>query len=228
VAFDVLSLVLGLVVGGVAVGMVVEVMGRARTPERQQAKLTGGWRLAELASPTIVARDVVDAEVPRGATVYASGTVAPEVVASCTVRHVPTVRAEFAIDAGETKAILFTSGVRDGSLALVTVERDLVARLANEARALGDRGDSYVERHRIEDLAGRDGVTVETQGLVQDVMPFRERFMIRLSEGEHVIGVLVDKDAGELRDERILVRGLLRRDRTGYPVIEASDIRRIG
>lgn len=226
-AWDVLSLVVGLVVGGLAVGIAVEAMGRGRTPERQTTKLTSGWRLAELHAPTVVARDVLDVQVPAGAKVYASGLVDPAVLQAAQVRNVPPVRAEFAVDQAGQKALLFLGGLRPGTLAVLTVDRDLVGRLATEARMLQDRGAAYVERHRIGELVGREGAVVETQGQVADVLPFRDRFMIRLTEGDATIGVLVDKDPDALREERILVKGTLARDRTGYPVIEASEIRRL-
>lgn len=226
-AWDVLSLVVGLVVGGLAVGIAIEAMGRAREPQRQTTKLTTGWRLSELNAPTLVARDVLDVEVPKGARVFASGLVDPAVLRVAQVHNVPPVRAEFAVDQAGQKALLFLGGVRAGTLAVLTVDPALVGRLATEARTLQDRGSAYVERHRIAELAGREGATVETQGQVADVLPFRDRFMIRLTEGDATIGVLVDKDPDALREERILVKGTLARDRTGYPVIEASEIRRL-
>jgi len=224
-AVDLLALVIGFVVGGLAVGIAVEVMGRGRAQERRTTKLTTGWRIRELQDPVLVARDVLEVDVPEGTRIYASGVVEPGLFRTCKVQQVPPVRAEFAFDEKQGRALLFLAGVRPGALGLLTVDPEIVSRLGTEARTLMDRAGDYVERLVLSEVPGRNGIVVETQGDVQDVLPFRERFMIRLQDGDAVLGVLVDKDPSGLREQRIQVRGRVDRDRTGYAVIEASDIR---
>lgn len=228
VAFDIVALAIGLVTGGIAVAVVMEAMGRAREQPAKEdpSKLTSGWRLRELGAPILVARDVVDVQVPDNCRIYASGLVDPDVLARCRVQQVPAVRAEFAFDATNHRAIVFTSGVREGALALITVDSALVGRLETEYRTLAQQAGDYVERLKIRDLAGKAGVTVETRGVVQNVLPFQDRFMLRLEDQGSVIGVLCDRDPSELEGQRVQVRGPLQK-RTGYPVIEAKDIRRI-
>lgn len=225
--FDILSLVVGLVVGGLAVAIAIETTGRPREKETSLAKLTTGWRLSELRDPVVVARDVVDVDVPAGTRIVASGLVDATVQDTCKVRQVPPVRTEFALDSETGRAFLFTAGVRRDAMALLTVDPATIQRLETEFRTLWDRSDPYVERLRVQELAGRQGVTVEVDGVVQDVLPFQDRFMIRLEDQGSIIGVLSQKDPSELVDERIRVQGRLEKDKTGYPVIEAHDIRRI-
>lgn len=227
-AFDILALAIGLFAGGIAVAVVMEATGRLRPQAMKEDpnKLTSGWRIRELGQPVLVARDVVDVQVPNGCTIFASGVVDPAILKACKVRQVPAVRTEFAFDAQNQRAILFTSGVRDGTLALVTVDPGLVKRLETEYKTLASHAADYVERLRIQELAGKAGVTVETRGAVQDVLPFQDRFMMRLEDQGHVIGVLCDRDPSELEGLRVQVRGPIEK-RTGYPVILAKDIRRI-
>lgn len=226
---DVLWLAIGIIGGAVATAIALEAMGRARAkaPSTPTVKLTSGWHLRELGAPIIVATDVLDVSVPDGCTIYASGVVDPEVLDRCEVHQVPPVRTEFAFDPERRRALVFTAGLREDTLALLSVEEGTLARLETEWRTLAGRAGEYVERLRIRDLAGKSGVTVETQGLVQDVVPWKERFMIRLEDDGHIIGVVVDKDPDALREEKVLVKGTLRKDRTGYAVIEADEIRRI-
>ncbi len=227
-AFDVVALVIGLVAGALAVIAAMEATGRLRGQESKEdlSKLTSGWRVRELGTPIVVARDVLDVQVPRGCKIYASGVVDPAILEACEVQQVPPVRTEFALDVNARRAILFTSGVRDGSMALVTVDPVLVDRLETEYRTLAANSSQYVERLRIQDLAGKAGVTVETRGVVQNVVPFHDRFMMRLEDQGHVIGVTVDRNPSELEGLRVQVRGPIDK-RTGYPVIAAEDIRRI-
>ncbi len=227
-ALDVLSIAIGLVLGGVSVAVVIEVMGRGRQKPVQQEKLTSAWRLSELHEPVLVARDVMDVDVPAKARVYASGLVDPRVQQTCRVFQVPPVNAEFALDLVQRRAILFVGGVRKDALALMTVDETLVARLEAEYKRMADRSNEYVERFRIQDLGGRNGVTIETEGIVQDALPWKGRFMIRLEDQGHIIGVLVNKDPSSLQDKRIRVKGVLKKDETGYPVVDAIDLRTMG
>ncbi len=224
--FDPLSAVLGAVAGAVAVAVVFEAMGRGRDKPVETGKLTSAWRLSELGAPLVVARDVA-VEVPAGAKVVASGVVDPVALRDAEVRQAPPVRAEFALDPKARRALLFTGGLAGGTLALMTVDPDVVARLENEFRTLWDRADPYVERLAIRELTGRAGAVIETHGRVAETLPYKDRFMLRLEDGGDIIGVIVPKDPGELRHEDVVVKGRLVRDRTGYAVIEALDIRRI-
>ncbi len=209
-------------------GVVFEVMGRGRgKPSQQQHKLTTSWSLTELRDVRLVARDVGDLRLPRGARVLASGVVDASAFGDAQVQQVPSVRAEFALDGSGERALLFLGGARQGSLALLTVDPELVSRLENEWRTLRDRAEDYVERLRVADLPGRTGVVVETRGLVRDVLPFKDQFLIRLEDEGSTIGVRVPRDPSDLRDEKIQVRGRLQKDSAGYPVIVADDIRRI-
>ncbi len=226
-AIDVFSAAAGFVVGALIVAIAVETGLRRRDTPEVLTKLTTGWRLAEFGQPLVVAHDVVDVRMPPGSRIMASGTVDPDLMASCTVRHVPPVRAEFALDPRGQRALLFTGGLQEGALAVWTVDPAIVERLASEYKTLESRAGDYVERHSIAQLAGRSGVTVETRGVVADVLPYKGRFLVRLEDQGHVIGVVVDAEPQGIRDERIVVRGHLRRDANGYATIDAEEIRRV-
>lgn len=168
---DLVWAVAGFVVGAAAIGALFEARLRSR-PRTPAVKLTTGWRLTELHEPWIVARDLPAQPLPSGARVLASGLVDPQHLQAGAVRAVPPVRAEFALDARNRRALLFLGGLEPGSLACVTVDPDIVARLEQEARTLWDRAGAYVERLPIAALAGKQGITVETQGMVQAVLPY--------------------------------------------------------
>ncbi len=189
-------------------------------------KLTEAWRLRELPAPVVVAHDLEDVDVPADAVVFASGTVAPAILATARVHQVPRVRSHFALDRDRRRALVFTGGVRDGALAVLTEDRALIERLDVEVRSLEARAASYVERLPVAALAGKAGVTVQTSGLVQDILPYKDRFMMRLEDQGAIIGVLVDKDPEPLRDERILVEGRVEKP-DGYLMLHATDVRRL-
>lgn len=223
-ALDLVYALAGFVVGAVAVALLVE--SRSKATAAETLKLTSTWRLAELGTPLVVARDV-EAEVPPGSRVVAAGQVASEVFAAADVRQVPHVAAEYAVDIARKRVLLFLGGVRPGAQAMMSVDPTVVARLEAEATALWERADPYVERRHLADAAGRHGLVVETEGTVQDVLPYQGSFLLRLEDGGHVLGVQVDKDPVELRGERVVVRGKVGKDRGGYPVLKAADLRRL-
>ncbi len=226
-AVDLLWASIGFVVGALVLAIGYEVSNRRRNVPQAETKLTTGWRLTEFRKPVIVARDVWDIKVPEGAIVLASGLVDPAVHRTCEVHSVPAVRAEFALDLEGERALLFAGGLRDGSLAAWSVEAGLLARLESEYRTLKSRATAYVERHAIADLAGRNGVVVETKGLVQDVLPWKDQYMLRLEDRGHVIAVLLQKDPSELVGQRILVKGPIDQGATGYATLVAEEIHRI-
>ena len=201
----------------------------AQEPPRtgQGVRLTTGWRLSELGTPLVVAQDVEPLDVPPGTRILTAGIVDPSVQAQAQVEAVPSVRAQFALDGERRRALLFLGGVRDGSMAALSTDPDLVARLDAEAKRLASRAEGYVERRRVGDLAGRQGVLVEVDGVAQDVLPYHDGFMIRLEDQGAIIGVLVAKDASELAGERLRVLGRLEKDKSGYTVIQATDLRRL-
>ncbi len=221
---DLLWAAIGAVVGGLIVAILFEVTARRASKPQEHTKLTTGWRLREFGTPVLVARDLWGITVPPGSHVFASGMVDPEVVRTCKVETVPPVRAEFALDPEKGRAILFPGGLRDGNLAVVTVDPVLVGRLETEYKMLKGRATGYAERHTIREIAGRKGVVVETRGTVQDVLPWKDGFLIRLEDQGSVIGVLVAKDPVELKGQRIVVKGPVDQDKTGYPTIDAQEI----
>lgn len=226
-ALDLVYALAGVAVGAVAMAAIVEAKARgAGAGPVAKTKLTTGWRIAELDKPLVVARDV-EAEVPAGARVLASGEVAASAYAAATVRQVAHTPAEFAVDDAGTKALLFLGGVRPDATALVTVDPELVGRLVQQAKSLWDQSEPYVERRGLAEVASRAGLLVETQGTVQDVLPYQGAYLLRLEDAGQILGVRVDKEPSELRGQRVLVRGRMAKDATGYPLLHANDLRRI-
>ncbi len=218
---------LGAVISGLGVwGWMRRTPQEAAAP-RERYQLTTGWRVSEFDDPVLVVRDIQGVQVPAGAKVLASGLVDSSVQAGCDVRQAAEVRAEFVLDRARGRALLWFGGAREGSMGLITTDATLVARLENEFKSLWDKAEPYVERYKIAELSGRTGVTVETEGEVQEVIPWRDQWMMRLTDQGHVLGVLVPKDPTALETQRVRVKGRLEKDRGGYVVLRAEDVRSV-
>lgn len=221
---DVLSTFIGFVVGLIAAGIAVELGLKKLFAPPDTGKLTSIWSLSELHAPEVVATTLSSAvQVPATARIVTAANVPPP-SKGVQIRRNPEAKACFALDAKQPRALLFLGGIEPGSVALWTVDEKLIERLRSEFNRLWTRSTDYIERAKVADIADKPNVTIETTGMVQDIIPYRGRFMIRLAEAGEAVGVLVDRDL-PVRGHKITVKGIVRPSTSGYPLIEALEIK---
>lgn len=226
---SVLWLAIGLIAGAFLGILVVEATGRGRQKPSTlpSYKLVSGWSLREFEPATLVARHVEDLHVPSSTTVLCSGRVDPDVVNQAAVQQVTDVGMEYILDETRGRVLLLLGGARPGTLGLLLTDEGLLDRLKAETRAMQGHASDYVERLKIREISGRTGVTVETRGMVQDVVPYKDSYLLRLEDEGQILGVLVSKDPSSLLEQRIQVSGPLERNESGYIVLKAKSVRRI-
>lgn len=221
---EVLSTFIGFVVGLIAAGIAVELGLKKLFAPPDNSKLTTIWSLSELQNPEVVATTLSSAVVvPVSARIVTAQNVPPP-KKGVQVRRNPEAKGSFALDAQRPRALLFLGGIEPGTLALWTVDEKLIDRLRAEFNRLWTRSTDYVERAKVADLAEKPNVTVETSGTVQDIIPYRGRYLLRLTEAGDAVGVLVDQDL-PVRGHRITVKGIVRPSTSGYPLVEALEIK---
>lgn len=221
---DVLSTLIGFLVGVVAAAIAVELGLKKLFAPPDSTKLTTIWSLGELKSPEVVATQIdAGVEVPRTARVVTPANVPPS-ARGYQVRKNPETKGCFAIDAEQPRALLFLGGIQKGALALWTVDEKLIDRLRAEFNRLWTRSTDYVERTKVAEIGTKPNVTVETSGIVQDVIPYRGKYMLRLTEEGETVGVVVDREL-PVRGHRVTVKGIVRPSTSGYPLVEALEIR---
>lgn len=221
---DVLSTLIGFLIGVVAAGFAVELGLKKLFAAPDQGKLTTIWSLTELQAPEIVATSLhASIELPRTARVVASADLTASKKGYQLRRNVEA-KGCFALDSQRPRALLFLGGIEPGALALWTVDDKLIERLRAEFNRLWTRSTDYVERTKLAELPSKPNATVETTGIVQDVIPYRGRYMLRLTEEGEAVGVLVDRDL-PVRGHRVTVKGIVRASTSGYPLVEALEVR---
>lgn len=221
---DVLSTLIGFLIGIVAAGFAVELGLKKLFAPPDSSKLTTIWSLTELSNPEIVATTLHGGvDVPKTARVVAASNV-PPASKGFQVRRNADAKGSFALDSQRPRALLFLGGIEPGSLALWTVDEKLIERLRAEFSRLWTRSIDYVERAKVADLPNKPNVTIETTGMVQDVIPYKGRFMMRLSEEGEAVGVIIDRDL-PLRGHRVTVKGIVRASSSGYPLVEALEVK---
>jgi hypothetical protein len=224
-------LLLGIAMGAVAVAVLAPRMRAGPAGARSgdgHDHLTAAWSLAELGTPTILARDLADVAVPAGSRAVVSGRASLAVLRACDVRRAPEVPVEAAVARDGSRALLFPGGLRHGALALAVAEPALAARLASLAEAAWSSAVPYVERRALADLAGEAGLPVEAEGRVATSLPrptpgSPAGVLLRLEDGGHSVAVHSPRDDG-LVGRRVRVQGRLARDASGYPVVEADTV----
>lgn len=220
----------GLVVGVLATALAFEFGVRdVRNPE--ESKITSAWNLGEVSGvdpPMIMSEDLQDVRVPDGARVLVRAGEArlkSGVLRHGEVRMHPDVRVNFAL--GDRKALVFSGTVHPEAMAVSTAQDTILTRLKSEFDRLWDEAEPYVEQVAIKDLAGRENVEVEVEGTVSQVVDYRGKTMIRVTEGGETVGVLAKGDDLEaLEGSTVQVRGTFRREE-GYHVIDADRIRQV-
>lgn len=186
--------------------------------------------MAELASagpPTILAHDLEgnDAGIPAGSRIVVTGGASSSVLRTCFARRGADLPLEAAIAADGRRALLFPAGIRPRALALAITDHALVARLGALAEAAWASAAPYAERRAVADLAGEPGLPVEAEGILTEVQAREGRGLLRLEADGHVAAVRAASVAPDLLGRRVVVRGRMARDASGYPVLDADEVR---
>ncbi|MBW3584218.1 MAG: hypothetical protein KY455_14100 [Euryarchaeota archaeon] len=221
---ETISVLVGFLIGVVASAIAVELGLKKLFMPTTATKLTASWRLDEVEAPLVVCTDAGGVPFPRGAEIVTSGQAAPEGFRDRAWRRNANARGNFMVHPTRDRAYLFLGPVQEGNLALVTVDSDLVARLRAEHRRLWETGAPYVEEVSLAEAVRRPGVHVQTRGHVQEVVPYRDRHLVRLVDGNQALGVLVDAPLDIVGAEAV-VTGRVQRGTSGYSLLDAEEVR---
>ena len=228
------SLFLGFVLGVAATGIAWAMTQRTARPA-EKAKVTALWNIRDVVGPG--ERAAIVAERLEGAVqlpphskliVPAEGvmTLPPAILQGCEVRMHPDVRMNAAI--GKDRALLFSGHVSPKAHAVVTTEPSAVRRLQNDFERMWGESTPYVERTEVSDLAAKDGRYVDVTGRAMDIIDYRGRRMLRLTDNKAQVGVITKQDdVAQWAGNTIRVVGKMHRD-GGHSYIEADRVTQVG
>lgn len=233
-AFDLGSLFVGFVLGVVAAGIAWAMTLSSARPN-EKAKVTAVWDVRDITEPghqaAIVAERLTEGlNLPAQSKVIvpasAIATVPASILASCEVRMHADVRMNAAI--GKDRALLFSGSVSPKAHAVVTTEPSAVRRLQNDFGRMWSESTPYVERAEIHDLAAKNGRHVDVTGRALDVVEYRGRKMLRLTDSQAQVGVIMPQgDVSQYAGSSIRVVGKMHRD-GGHAYIEADKVMTVG
>jgi len=220
---DVLWTLIGFLVGVVAAAIAVEFGLKKFLSPPENSKLTTVWGLNELPNALIAARTINGVSPPKGARLLTAGAYAGA-REGFELRTSKELRGNFAVDASAKRALIFLGDMAPGTLALWTVDEHLIERLRAEFNRLWGRSVDYLERVAIADVPKKANLSVLTEGTVADVVPYRGNYLLRLTDRGETVGVLIDKPL-QMAGQRVSVAGVVRSSSSGYPLIEAVEVR---
>lgn len=228
------SLFLGFVLGLAATGIAWAMTQRSARPS-EKAKVTAVWDIRDIVEPghraAIVAERISpDVHLPRDSklVVPAEGiaNIPQAILQTCEVRMHPDVRMNAAI--GKDRALLFSGSVSAKAHAVVTTEPTAVRRVQNDFERMWSESTPYVERAQVHELAGKAGRHVDVTGKAVDVLEYRGRKMLRLTDGQAQVGVVTSQgDVAQWAGATIRVVGKMHRD-GGHAYIEADRVSPVG
>lgn len=201
---DIVAFIAGLIVGVVIVSIAVEFAWKKSLPEKT-CKLISKWNLKELKNPLIVAERLHVAPPPDAKVVVA----APSPLAK-NARENPDVTGNFAI--GLNKAFIFAGEIKEGQLAIVTSDEDIIRELREIFY------DFYRVKEKVVSYVPKKG-KVRIRGIVRAVFPYRDGYLMRVSYEGGLVGVLL-KERMDVEGRRVEIEGEV----LEYPFINPSNI----
>ena len=226
---DLLSIFLGFVLGSAAIAIVWNLMLKpVRNPET--TRLTAVWSLRDLSGegmrPVMMAEGVQGMSVPPGTKLVVPrgriDSVPADVLATCEVRMHADVRVNAAV--GKDRALLFSGQVGPKAYAVFTMDESTVRQLQNDFERMWKDSSPYVETVALKDLGSKAGRHVDVTGQAVDVMEFRGRKMLRLTDGKVAVGVVASKqDVGAYPGSTVRIVGRMHKE-AGYAYVEADKV----
>lgn len=200
-----------------------------RNPET--TRLTALWSLKDVMEPgvrpAVIAESVSGVQFPPGSKLVVPrgqiSAVPPEILATCEVRMHPDVRINAVF--GKDRALVFSGHVSPKAFAVFTMDAHAVQLLQADFQRMWRESDPYVEViNTISELSGKDGRVVDVSGKAIEILEFRGRKMLRLTDGKVNVGVVTrQQDVAQFQGRDIRVVGRMHREQ-GYAFLEADKL----
>ena len=172
---DLIAFVAGLIVGIVAVSVAVEFGWKKSIPEKT-FKMLKNWNLNEIHNVQIVAEKLFLTPPSNAKVVIGS----PSSFAQ-KAKENANVIGNFAV--GVDKAFIFAGDIKEGQLAFVTTDEDILKELRDIFYVL------YRSKEKVSSYVSQKG-RLKIRGLVRAVFPYRDGYLMRISYEGGVIGVI--------------------------------------
>lgn len=224
---DLPSLLIGFGTGAIGAAIVFQLAFGAGGRRRTVSEVTSLWDLAALGNARLIT-DRLEGYVPPPGTKIVlpagAGHVPDEVLSTCEIRTHPEVRENAAL--GDGRAIIFTSAIRPGAVAVSTTDPSLLTRLEHDWERFWTAAEPFAPTIALTQVPQHVGDVVEVRGVDAGMTDYRGRQVLRVESDGHALPVLVQGDTG-LAGQPIRVIGRVVRAE-GMTCVEAVKVLPLG
>jgi hypothetical protein len=127
---DVISLILGFIIGVIVVGIAVEFGTKKRQNNSPSSKHTKNWDISELSNPRIMAEYLGDIKIPKNTKVIVNKFKDIQNLKGLDVRKNNQIKGNYII--GDDRALILSGPLKKDEIGFWTIEKEIVENLNNE------------------------------------------------------------------------------------------------
>ena len=127
---DIVSLVIGFILGVIVVGLAVEIGLKKVISKTPSSKHTKNWSIDEIPNPKIMAEYLSNVELPKNSRVLVNRYKDKDLLTGLNAREHRGIKGNFII--GDDRALILAGPVKKDEVGFWTVEEDIVKQLNQE------------------------------------------------------------------------------------------------
>lgn len=143
---DVISLVIGFVVGVIVVGLAVEVGMKKTSKSEPASRHTKDWDISEISNPRIMAEYLGDVEIPKNSKVLVNRYKDEEMLEELNVKKHSGIKGNFII--GDDRVLILAGPVKKDEIGFWTVEKEIVEKLNDEFEQMWAKGTTMKQEEK--------------------------------------------------------------------------------
>ena len=127
---DVISLIIGFVIGVIVVGIAVEFGTKKKQFNTPSSKHTKNWNISELNNPRIMAEYLGDIDIPKNSKIIVNKFKDVEKLKNLNVRKNNNIKGNYIL--GDDRALILAGPLKKDEIGFWTVEKEIIDNLNNE------------------------------------------------------------------------------------------------
>ena len=125
---DVLSVIIGIIIGIVSVGFAIELGMKKTNVKQPSSRPTHKWSISEISNPRIVAEHMGDMEVPKNAKIVVNKYENKDMFRGMQVKEHSGIRGNFVL--GDDRALILAGPIKEDELGIWTIEKEMLEKLS--------------------------------------------------------------------------------------------------
>jgi len=143
---DIVSLVVGFVIGVVVVGIAIEFGIKKTSRTMPASKHTKKWSISEISNPRIMAEYLGNVELPKDSRILVNKYKDEEMFAGLDVKKHSGIKGNFIV--GDDRALILSGPVKKDELGFWTVEKEIIDKLNAEFEERWGKGTTIKQEDK--------------------------------------------------------------------------------